>query len=282
MEAGADVTVTMPVVGLTALHIAADLGQLRIVTSLLSGASNTANVIDPDGNTPLDMAVKEGHQEVVETLVSHTNKAEGQSMEEVMAPGEGEFIPSETFDGSRPGYVFKAGSRGNGYYRDTPPVPTVGAWSEDGAEPAAGPSDPEVDAKVEAEAEAAKVRGNNAFKAKNLEVAIACYTEAIELRENHVYYNNRSMCLLKLGRKEEAVADAQKARKLDPKDLKACWRLGAALEALERFDEAGEAYFDGQKMDMDGKVGKELGAAFKKCVERGKQHHAFHNYNEKK
>jgi hypothetical protein len=34
------------------------------------------------------------------------------------APTEPAFLPSETFDGSRPGYVFRCGVKGNGYYQD--------------------------------------------------------------------------------------------------------------------------------------------------------------------
>ena len=35
------------------------------------------------------------------------------------APADGaEFIPSETFSGSRLGYVFQLGSLGTGYYKD--------------------------------------------------------------------------------------------------------------------------------------------------------------------
>lgn len=35
-----------------------------------------------------------------------------------MADAEQEFVPSESFAGARPGYVFRSGDQGNGYYRD--------------------------------------------------------------------------------------------------------------------------------------------------------------------
>ena len=51
------------------------------------------------------------------------------------APADGaDFIPSETFTGSKLGYVFQAGSLGTGYYKDgvdkglplPPPLPVAG------------------------------------------------------------------------------------------------------------------------------------------------------------
>ncbi len=47
------------------------------------------------------------------------------------APADGaDFIPAETFSGSKLGYVFQAGSLGTGYYKDgidksLPPPPTL-------------------------------------------------------------------------------------------------------------------------------------------------------------
>jgi hypothetical protein len=54
--------------------------------------------------------------------------------------GDGSFHAAAAFDQSRPGFVFKKGERGLGYYRDTPPVSTfvVSAPSDASAAAAAG------------------------------------------------------------------------------------------------------------------------------------------------
>lgn len=41
------------------------------------------------------------------------------------AAGESDFIPSSTFSGAKSGFVFTFGPRGQGYYRDKPPVPAT-------------------------------------------------------------------------------------------------------------------------------------------------------------
>ena len=40
---------------------------------------------------------------------------------EAEAMWEQPFAPADTYDGSRPGYVFKKGDSGLGYYKDTVP-----------------------------------------------------------------------------------------------------------------------------------------------------------------
>jgi hypothetical protein len=45
-----------------------------------------------------------------------------------------EFIPSEYFKGAKPGYVFKAGEKGVGYYPDANPAPAKGSDKDGGRE----------------------------------------------------------------------------------------------------------------------------------------------------
>ena len=51
------------------------------------------------------------------------------------------FLPAQSFAGARPGYVFKAGSAGTGYYLDTPPTPGGTASVVEAAQ-TAGPARP--------------------------------------------------------------------------------------------------------------------------------------------
>lgn len=46
------------------------------------------------------------------------------------------------------------------------------------------------------------------------------------------FFPNRSLCWIRLGQAEQALADAKACRSLRPKWAKACYREGAALRAL--------------------------------------------------
>lgn len=56
--------------GRTPLHVAATVGSLRTVDSIVSHEPNSANVIDIFGCTPLDNAIQKGNQAVVAVLES--------------------------------------------------------------------------------------------------------------------------------------------------------------------------------------------------------------------
>ena len=66
-----------------------------------------------------------------------------------VSPAAAPFMPADTFAGARPGYIFKRGHAGTGYYLDTPPTPGAAAQAgEAGAEaiaPAAAPTMSAVD-----------------------------------------------------------------------------------------------------------------------------------------
>ena len=50
-----------------------------------------------------------------------------------------------------------------------------------------------------------------------------------------VFLSNRSICWIRLGQPEQALADAKAARALNPEWSKACYREGAALRLLQVF-----------------------------------------------
>lgn len=84
-----------------------------------------------------------------------------------------------------------------------------------------------------------KKEGNEAFKAKDFETAVARYTEAIELDQtDHTFFSNRAMALLAIGRYEEAVADGRKCISLKPDFMKGFHRAATGLIKLERYEEA--------------------------------------------
>ena len=74
--------------------------------------------------------------------------------------------------------------------------------------------------------------------------------QAIELdASNHVYFSNRSAAYLSSGDAESALADADECIKLNPKFAKGYSRKGAALHALNKFNEAIDAYEEGLKIE---------------------------------
>jgi stress-induced-phosphoprotein 1 len=101
-------------------------------------------------------------------------------------------------------------------------------------------------------ADAAKARGNAAFKAGDKDGAIEAFTEAINLDpNNHVFYSNRSMVYNSMGKHDEAVADGDKAIQLKPDWSKGYSRKAAALWKQNKIDEARQCYEDGLEQCPD-------------------------------
>ncbi|KAK7057534.1 thioredoxin h [Favolaschia claudopus] len=95
------------------------------------------------------------------------------------------------------------------------------------------------------EAEAAKVAGNAFYKDAKYAEAIEEYTKAISIAPNSgALYGNRSIAYLKSAppNPELALADAQKATEVEPKWGKGYARLGEALQAVEKDEEAVKAF----------------------------------------
>jgi ankyrin repeat protein len=121
-------------------------------------------------------------------------------------------------------------------------------------------------------AETAKAAGNAAFTAKNYAEALEQYTIALSHdKDNAVLWSNRSACLLQLsGRERDALRDAEICRHLKPLWTKGCYRLAAARLALEMFEDAAVAAFEGCKLDPQN---KELKEVVERAVHLGRQAH---------
>lgn len=92
-----------------------------------------------------------------------------------------------------------------------------------------------------------KEKGNAALTAGRNEEAIEAYSEAITLdNANHVLYSNRSAAYLKAGNYQRALEDAEKTVQLNPTWGKGYSRKGAALHALQKYEEAFTAYSKGK------------------------------------
>jgi tetratricopeptide (TPR) repeat protein len=124
-----------------------------------------------------------------------------------------------------------------------------------------------VDKVMEAQLEkAAELRseGNKAFTNKQYDEAIRLYTEALALSDlnAHLLYSNRSAAFLFKGEHEQAIADAQKCLDLKPDWSKAYFRMGKALMAATRFDDAFKQFYKGTLVD---KSSDELRVLLEQC-----------------
>uniref|UniRef100_A0A8C2UHH5 SGTA homodimerisation domain-containing protein n=1 Tax=Chinchilla lanigera TaxID=34839 RepID=A0A8C2UHH5_CHILA len=84
-----------------------------------------------------------------------------------------------------------------------------------------------------------KDEGNNVMKGENYAAAVDCYTQAIELDPNNaVYYCNRAAARSKLSHYTDVIKDGEKAMTTDSKYSKVYGRMGLALTAVNKFEEA--------------------------------------------
>uniref|UniRef100_A0A915Q3F6 Protein unc-45 homolog B n=1 Tax=Setaria digitata TaxID=48799 RepID=A0A915Q3F6_9BILA len=91
-------------------------------------------------------------------------------------------------------------------------------------------------------AESLKDKGNIAFKNDQLNEAIDCYTEALELEPEKklksIIYRNRAMVRLKMDDFEGCEMDATRALEIDGADAKALYRRALAREKMENYNGA--------------------------------------------
>jgi len=98
-------------------------------------------------------------------------------------------------------------------------------------------------------AEDLKNKGNAALSSGNIDEAIRCYTEAINLNPSKEYYSNRSLAYAKNDKLNEALADAELCIKADPNWSKGYLRKGSALQKLRRYAESAEAFKKGLELE---------------------------------
>lgn len=85
---------------------------------------------------------------------------------------------------------------------------------------------------------ALKEDGNAEFKNKKYKEAIDFYTAALKLKEDPVFYSNRSACYAALNDHENVIKDTTAAIKLKPDYTKCVLRRATSYEILERYTDA--------------------------------------------
>ncbi|CAL0301813.1 unnamed protein product [Lupinus luteus] len=215
--------------GATPLHIAADNGSLELINCLLKGGTDP-NISDEDGIKPLQVAAARGNRAAVEILFPLTSKIDAVSTWTI--DGIVEYMQSETKRQPDETINIREANRSKGVSQEK--------------------KVPEVAPEVKKRAAEAKSRGDDAFKRKDYTTAIDSYTQAIDLDPTDAtLLSNRSLCWMKLGQAEHALADAKACRELRPDWVKACYREGAALRVLQKFDEAANAFYEGVQLDPE-------------------------------
>ncbi|RWR89402.1 ankyrin-1 isoform X1 [Cinnamomum micranthum f. kanehirae] len=258
IQAGADANISAG--GATPLHIAADIGSTEIITCLLKAGADP-DFCDEDGLKPIQVAAARGNRGAVEVLFPVTSPTQTH--------------PDWTIDGIIKDEVAKQQEE-------------IRSSTEADRPKKMEPQKPDV-VKVTPEAKKksleAKSRGEDAFKRKDFLVAVDAYTQrklglqAIDLDPTDAtLLSNRSLCWIRLGQADHALSDANACRALRPDWPKACYREGAALRLLQRFDEAANAFYEGVKLDPEN---KELINAFREAVEVGRKFHGTDKQNSK-
>ncbi|VVA12921.1 PREDICTED: ankyrin-1 [Prunus dulcis] len=247
IQAGAKVNISAG--GATPLHIAADIGSPEILQLLLKAGADP-NITDEDGLKPIQVAAARGNRSAVEILFPLTSKLE--TIPKWTVDGILEYMQSET---SRQQEQARNSKELNVPKDSTSPKQEL----------------PEVTPEAKKKAAEAKSRGDDAFKTKDYNMAIDAYTQAIDMDPTDgTLFSNRSLCWMRLGQPEYALADAKACRALKPDWAKACYREGAALRLLQKFDEAANSFYEGVRLDPENQA---LVDAFREAVEAGRKFH---------
>lgn len=100
-----------------------------------------------------------------------------------------------------------------------------------------------------------KRRGNTAFTQKSYEEADALYSKAIEingsdpLKNQHIFFANRSATRTSMGKTQLALEDAEACVKLEPSYAKGYFRKAQALNKLNRYRDALAALKEAQALE---------------------------------
>jgi stress-induced-phosphoprotein 1 len=93
-------------------------------------------------------------------------------------------------------------------------------------------------------AQVAKEEGNENFKVGKIDIAVQCYTRALQLctekdqQDKAAIHSNRALCYAQLYNHPEVVSDCTACLLIQPNNTKALLRRALAYEALEKMEKA--------------------------------------------
>lgn len=116
---------------------------------------------------------------------------------------------------------------------------------------------------------ALKKAGNDLYKHEKYPEAIAYYTAALQIKEDPVFYLNRSACYAALNKHDEVIADTTAAINIKPDYTKCLLRRANSYEALERYP---DAMFDLTALSVYGSFNSK---SVEEALEKVLQKHSF-------
>ena len=268
---GAGADVGLIVTGnLTVLHIAAEHGLHQAVTSILvtEQGKKCCNIATDDGNLPIHLAAMSNHREIMRQLLppvtdlssynipTTTQSSESALLDYLIEDGRQRLIewerkhcPSSSQEEKKDSRALEEMPMSFSYFESLP--------------------EPNHTTSYENIAEQWKDTANTAFKnGKNTE-AIDGYTKSITANKyNATYWSNRSAAFMHIKDYQKALVDAEVCRRLKPDWAKGCYRLALARLALNQFEDAALAAFEGCKLEPDN---KELKALLQDAVKKGQE-----------
>lgn len=249
---------------LTVLHILADMNLAGAIKMLLEthDIEEYRVLKSEEGFTPLELAARAGHVVTVMLLLP------GESTEETAK----KFIENVQANLPAEKTVVEENRSGKAKSKEKATL----LHSEDPIEKEAGMKaneilsrHDEVSAEDKARALELKAAGNKHFVKNEPERAIEFYTRAIELDPTDaIFYSNRSACHMMLNKPEDALYDAVITRSFRPKWSKACFRMAVARFALDRYEDAAVAAYEGLEGNEDN---DELRSLLQKSIKKGRQ-----------
>eukprot|EP01033_Poteriospumella_lacustris_P005383 gene5383-3833_t len=281
VDAGADVGAIMAG-NLTVLHICAEHGMAQAVTKLLQTETGRrcAAIATDEGNLPLHLAAMSGHRDLLPLLLEASPESATEELPAELRGNTEATVEWLLRDGQTRLSRWNAQHAAKEEAKQKKAQQDAASQSETAAAAASAESVELFEAidctrPDEAAAEAHKDRGNALFKAGKFQEALDEYTCAVEKHKfNASYWSNRSACFLALQQHRSALLDAEICRRLRPDWPKGCYRLAAARLALNMFEDAALAAFEGYKIDPSNKELKEM---VDKAVKAGQEEHRRKN-----
>lgn len=273
---------------LTLLHLCAENGLELSVKAILESPNESgrkcAVIPTDDGNLPLHLAAMGGHKAILDLLLTFTpvsaipnREKHLQAVSTVLGDAlfSKDMISSDSsFDSLLKDILADGKNRlaaweekymaKNDGKTPEPPKPHIN-------DPILPTMEPVTDPAIIERADEFKAAGNAHFRDKEFDKAIACYKEALALHpDNEVLWSNSSAAKLSAGDYQGALNDAEICRRLKPNWTKGCFRLAAARLALEMYEEAAIAAFEGSRLDENN---ADLKSILREAVKQGQLAH---------